>query len=103
MYKRCGGYTKNISNMGAGWMCMEVLTIRPSLSLERGPPVHNGREIAEPRPVLDVRHHEDNRSIIRLEIRFLPSCQSGQQLLYVDEDKTTLITLLISNASCVKT
>lgn len=37
-YKRRGGYTKIISNMDAGWTCTVVLTIRPSLSLERGPP-----------------------------------------------------------------
>ena len=48
---------------------MVVLTIQLSLSSERGHPVPNGRETAEPRPVRDVRDHEENRSIIRAEVQ----------------------------------
>ena len=55
--------------MGAGWMCMVVLTIRLSLSSERRHPVPKGRENAEPRPVRDVCDDEKTRSIIRAENR----------------------------------
>jgi hypothetical protein len=89
--------------MDAGWMCMVILTIRPSLASERGPPVPNGRETAEPRPFGTSVIVQKTFPSSVLKIRFLQSSQSWQKLLYANEDETTLITWLISNASCFRT
>jgi hypothetical protein len=53
--------------MDAGWMCMVVLTIRPSLSSERGLPRYPKEGRLQNPPVWDIRDHEENRSIIRAE------------------------------------
>jgi hypothetical protein len=84
---------------------MVVLTIRPSLSSKRGPPsprYPTDGKLQNPDPFWTSVIMRKTAPSSVLEIRFLPSCQSGQQLLYSNEDKTALIILLISNASCVK-
>ena len=81
--------------MGAGWKCMVVLTIQPSLSSKIGPPVTKGRETAEPGPVLDGRQWSWRKPFHRPYWKSDYTILSElQQLLYANDDKTTLITLL---------
>jgi hypothetical protein len=105
-YKRRRGYTKNISNNGVGWMdgCVWWFSRSGRLySWREGPRCPTDGRLQNPVPFWTSVIMEKTAPTSVLEIRFLQSCQSEQQLLHANEDKSTLITLSIWNASCVKT